>query len=63
MEELPVPLAEAITRAGLELIGTVPEDPAMAEFEFAGRPLVELPAEAAVYRAVHKVARKIFVDG
>jgi CO dehydrogenase maturation factor len=63
MEELPLPLAEAITRAGLELIGTVPEDPAMAEFEFTGRPLVELPAEAAVYRAVHKVARKIFVDG
>lgn len=63
MEELPVPLAEAITRAELELIGTVPEDPAMAEFEFTGRPLVELPAETAVYRAVHKVARKIFVDG
>jgi CO dehydrogenase maturation factor len=63
MEELPRPLAEAITRAGLELIGTVPEDPAMAEFEFTGRPLVELPAEAAVYRAVHRVARRIFVDG
>ena len=63
MEELPVPLAEAITRAGLELIGTVPEDPAMAEFEFTGRPLVELPAEVAVYRAVHEVARRIFVDG
>jgi CO dehydrogenase maturation factor len=63
MEELPTPLAEAITRAGLELIGTVPEDPAMAEFEFTGRPLVELPAEAAVYRAVHRVARRIFVDG
>jgi CO dehydrogenase maturation factor len=63
MEELPVPLADAIKRAGLELIGTVPEDPAMAEFEFSGRPLVELPAETAVYRAVQKVARRIFVDG
>jgi CO dehydrogenase maturation factor len=63
MEELPRPLAEAIARTGLELIGTVPEDPAMAEFEFTGRPLVELPAEAAVYRAVHRVARRIFVDG
>jgi CO dehydrogenase maturation factor len=59
MGELPRPLAEAIARAGLELIGTVPDDPAMAEFEFTGRPLVELPAEAVVYRAVQEAARRI----
>jgi len=43
----------------LELIGTVPEDPAMMDFEFSGRPLVELPAETAVYQAVRKIARQV----
>lgn len=61
--ELPLPLAEAVERTGMELIGTVPEDPAMAEFEFTGRPLVELPAETAVYQAVCEIARRILVNG
>jgi CO dehydrogenase maturation factor len=61
--ELPTPLAEAIARSGLELVGAVPEDPAMAEFEFTGRPLVELPAETAVYQAVSVIARKILAAG
>jgi len=58
-EGLPTPLAEAIERTGLELLGTVPEDLAMAEFEFTGRPLVELPAEADVYRAVREIAKSV----
>ncbi len=61
--EMPAPLAEAIVRIGMELLGTVPEDPAMAEFEFTGRPLVELPAKAAVYQAVREIARRTLVDG
>ncbi len=56
---LPPPLAEAIARTGLELIGTVPEDPAMAEFEISGRPLVQLPIETAVYQAVRSIARQV----
>ncbi len=55
---LPPPLAEAVARTGLKLIGTVPEDPAMAEFEISGRPLIQLPSETAVYRAVREIARK-----
>ena len=58
-EGLPAPLAEAVKQSGLELIGTVPDDAAMAEFEFTGRPLVELPAETAVYRAVREIAGRI----
>jgi len=58
-KELPPPLAEAVARIGMELLGTVPEDPAMAEFEFTGRPLVELPAESAVYRAVQGLAKRM----
>ena len=56
--EMPEPLAQAVERTGLELLGTVPEDAAMAEFEFTGRPLVELPAETAVYRAVREIAER-----
>jgi CO dehydrogenase maturation factor len=57
--ELPPPLAEAIARTGIELLGTVPDDPAMAEFEFTGRPLVELPAETSVYQAVREIASRV----
>jgi CO dehydrogenase maturation factor len=56
---LPPPLAEAVAQSGLELAGTVPEDLAMAEFEFTGQPLVELPAETVVYRAICDIARKV----
>jgi CO dehydrogenase maturation factor len=56
---VPAPLAQAVEQADLELVGTVPEDPAMAEFEFTGRPLVELPAETAVYQAVRGIAGQI----
>ena len=57
--EMPEPLAQAIEQTGLELLGTVPEDPAMAEFEFTGQSLVELPAETAVYRAVREIAKRV----
>jgi len=57
--EMPAPLAQAIEETGLELIGTVPEDLETAEFEFTGRPLVELPAETAVYQAVREIAKSI----
>jgi CO dehydrogenase maturation factor len=56
---LPPPLADAVARTGLELIGTVPEDPAMAEFEVTGRPLIQLPTETAVYQAVRDIARRV----
>ena len=61
--EMPAPLTQAIERTGLELLSTVPDDPEMAEFEFTGRPLVELPAETAVYQAVREAARRILVGG
>jgi len=60
---VPAPLAQAVEQADLELVGTVPEDPAMAEFEFTGRPLVELPAETAVYRAVREIAERVVEGG
>lgn len=56
---IPQPLATAIEDADLALIGTVPEEPTMAEFEFTGRPLVELPEETGLYQAVRKIAEEI----
>jgi CO dehydrogenase maturation factor len=60
--DMPEPLDRAIEKAGLELLATVPDDPAMAEFEFTGRPLVELPAETVVYQAVREIASKTLAD-
>jgi CO dehydrogenase maturation factor len=60
--DMPEPLGRAIQEAGLELLATVPDDPAMAEFEFTGRPLVELPAETVVYQAVREIASKTLAD-
>ena len=61
-EGLPAPLAEAVAQSGLELIGTVPDDAAIPEFEFTGRPLVELPAETVVYQAVREIAERIMAN-
>jgi len=61
--ELPAPLVEGVAQAGLELAGTVPEDPAMAEFEFTGRPLVQLPADTPVYQAVRAIAERALESG
>jgi CO dehydrogenase maturation factor len=57
--EMPAPLGQAIEKSGLTLIGTVPNDPAMAEFEFSGRPLVELPADTSVYKAIQEIAQQV----
>jgi CO dehydrogenase maturation factor len=62
-DEMPMPLAQAIEETGLELLNTIPDDVEMAEFEFSGRPLVELPVETAVYQAVRETAQKIMVEG
>jgi CO dehydrogenase maturation factor len=60
--EVPPPLIRSVEEAALDLIGTVPEDPAMAEFEFTGRPLLELPAQTPVYEAIGRIAEKA-LDG
>ncbi len=57
--ELPAPLAKTVARSGLELIGTLPDDPALAEFEISGRPLLELPAETAAVQAVYAIAERV----
>ena len=62
-DQVPEPLLAAIGEADLTLVGTVPEEPAMAEFEFTGRPLIQLPEETGLYQAIRKIAGVILVDG
>lgn len=61
--EMAPALAAAIDQIGVELIGTVPDDPQMAEFEFSGRPLVQLPPETGVVQAVYRIAERILGNG
>ena len=59
---VPEPLAQAIEEAELDLIGVLPEEPKMAEFEFTGRPLVELPVGTGLYEAVREIAEDVLDD-
>ena len=56
---LPQEIEAAITEAGLELIGVLPEDPEMMKLEVRGSPLTELPAESPLKKGVLEVARKL----
>ena len=56
-------LAAAVEDVGAELIGTIPNDPVMSEFEFTGRPLVELPRDSQVVQAVYRIADVILTNG
>jgi len=44
---------------GLELIGTVPEDDAVYEYDMNGRPTIELPEDSASVRAAFDIFDKI----
>lgn len=50
--EIPPPLQSFIDSIGVPLLGVIPQDNTLQEFEFSGRPLVELGDESPVYQAV-----------
>jgi len=52
-------LQEEIAKTGLELLGTIPLDPLVAEFDLQGKPLVELPDDAAAVVAVNQIAERM----
>lgn len=58
--ELPDALRAAIDQLGVAFLGSIPADSRLAEFEFSGRPLVELGDESPVYQAVAAMAGKLF---
>lgn len=42
----PTPLQSSIEITGLKLLGVIPFDPLVAEFDLAGKPLLELPGDS-----------------
>lgn len=55
MEEGIDGLATEIKKTGLNLIGTVPYDPAVVKFDFEGKPLVGLSDDSLAVQAVRKI--------
>jgi CO dehydrogenase maturation factor len=62
-DQMPPALAAAVQEIGVELVGTIPYDTVMSEFEFSGRPLIELPHEAQVVQSVYQIADHILSNG
>jgi CO dehydrogenase maturation factor len=50
---------EMIKNAGLELAGTVPEDETIYEYDFNGRPTIEMPEDSPSVRAAFEIFEKI----
>ncbi len=55
MGVIPEPLQKRIDALDIPLLGTIPADQELAEFEFNGRPLVELGDDSPVYQAVSRM--------
>jgi len=59
---LPEPLLIQIRQLGVELVGTLPEDPQITEFDMIGRPLVEIDSDSPAYLAVADIVHKVLVE-
>jgi CO dehydrogenase maturation factor len=55
----PEKVLDIITQADLELIGTVPEDNLIYEFDFEGRPTIEIPEDSESIKAAFEIFDKI----
>jgi len=60
--EIPAPLQARIDQLDIPLLGTVPADMELAEFEFSGRPLVELGNDSPVYLAVSQFMEEMLAE-
>jgi CO dehydrogenase maturation factor len=57
--DLTLELLTAIERLHLNLAGTVPMDPMVAQFDAVGRPMVDLPADSPVCMAMRDLAKRV----
>lgn len=57
--DLPTAWRERIERLNVPVLAQIPYDPQLVEFDGNGRPLVELPNDSPVSRAVEQVARAL----
>jgi CO dehydrogenase maturation factor len=52
-------LAGEIEKTGLELLGTVPLDDLVVEYDLQGKPLFDLPADAPALQAISKIVAQL----
>ncbi len=52
-------LGEEITKTGLELLGTIPLDNNIVEYDLQDKPLFKLPDDSPALQAVEEIARKL----
>ncbi len=57
--EMPTPLQARVEAMDIPLLGVVPADSDLVEFEFSGRPLVELGDDSPVYLAIAKMMKRL----
>ncbi|NKQ36298.1 MAG: AAA family ATPase [Chloroflexi bacterium] len=57
--DIPAPLQARLDEMDIPLLGVVPADNQLMEFEFSGRPLIELGDESPVYTAVAEIMANI----
>ncbi|MBC7249389.1 MAG: AAA family ATPase [Anaerolineae bacterium] len=53
--ELPAPLAEQMEEVGVPLLGILPYDEKVAEFDILGRPMIELDSDSALVSASRRL--------
>jgi len=58
--ELAPEFLKEIERQGVKLLGAIPPDQRILEYDLRGRPLLELPEDSAAVRAVREMLEKIF---
>ncbi len=52
-------LEQAIAENGLKLVGLIPEDPIVGEYDAKGIPLIKIPRESPVRRALEEVIKSL----
>lgn len=57
--QLALPLQQIIADNDLQLLGLIPQDPTVAEFDALGKPLAELPPDAPVRKRVEEIITSI----
>jgi CO dehydrogenase maturation factor len=55
----PEPLRSDIEATGLELLGVIPDDPLVTEYDLQGKPLMDLPADSPAVSASMKLFDKL----
>jgi CO dehydrogenase maturation factor len=57
-DEMPPALKAKIEAIDVPLLGTIPQNNELLEFEFTGRPILELGADSPVYRSIAAMAER-----